>query len=352
MKKVILLGVICVLLFSCAASDSATSETPTNLPNVSTNTTSGITDISATSGGEVTNDGGSLITARGVCWSTSENPVITDFVKVETGTLGSFSSNINSLLPNTSYYLKAFATNANGTAYGNQVNFTTLASSNSSVARCDGTSPTTIVEITSPTGKKWMDRNLGASQAATASNDHKAYGCMYQWGRGNDGHASIVWTSGSNGTPINGTSTVLSTSDTPGHGKFIVSIYDPFNAKWADWRNPKNNLLWQGLSGVNNPCPTNFRLPTSTEINAEFTANGITNSTTAMSSVLKLPNTAYRDAGIATIVDTGTRGYYWSSSISSQDLGQYTLYGYFDNFEKSIRYTYRGLGMPVRCIKN
>ena len=57
---------------------------------------------------------------------------------------------------------------------------------------CDGSAPTTVVPFTSTTGNIWMDRNLGASLVATSFDDYQAYGCLYQWGRGNYGHASIT----------------------------------------------------------------------------------------------------------------------------------------------------------------
>lgn len=96
-----------------------------NLPTVTTSTVSNITDNSATCGGNVTSDGGSTVTARGVCWSTSQNPTINDaHTNNGTGT-GSFSSNITGLTYGTTYYIRAYATNSAGTAYGVQYSFIT-----------------------------------------------------------------------------------------------------------------------------------------------------------------------------------------------------------------------------------
>ena len=98
------------------------------LPTISTTATSAVTTTSANSGGNITADGGAAITARGVCWSTSPNPTIALSTKTSNGTgNGSFSSNIANLNQNTLYYVRAYATNSAGTAYGNQVSFTTVA---------------------------------------------------------------------------------------------------------------------------------------------------------------------------------------------------------------------------------
>lgn len=100
--------------------------TSVNLPTVTTNNVTNITQTTATCGGNVTNAGGGTVTARGVCWSTSQNPTINNsHTNNGTGT-GSFTSSITGLSPNTVYYVRAYATNSAGTAYGNQRSFTTL----------------------------------------------------------------------------------------------------------------------------------------------------------------------------------------------------------------------------------
>ncbi len=97
------------------------------LPTVTTSSITNITSTSATSGGYVTNTGGATVTARGVCWSTSQNPTIFDNHTTDGSGTGSFVSSITGLEPETDYYVRAYATNSVGTAYGNQISFTTLA---------------------------------------------------------------------------------------------------------------------------------------------------------------------------------------------------------------------------------
>ena len=77
-------------------------------------------------GGNVTADGGATVTARGICWSTSQNPTISGSHTTDGTGTGTFTSNMTGLEPNTTYYVRAYATNSAGTAYGDQVSFTTL----------------------------------------------------------------------------------------------------------------------------------------------------------------------------------------------------------------------------------
>jgi hypothetical protein len=94
---------------------------------LTTSAVSSVTTSTALSGGNIVSDGGSAVISRGVCWGTLSNPTISggNFTSNGTGT-GSFSSNLNNLTANTTYFVRAYATNANGTFYGNQIQFSTL----------------------------------------------------------------------------------------------------------------------------------------------------------------------------------------------------------------------------------
>ena len=94
------------------------------IPTLTTNAVTNITINSGTSGGVITNDGGAEVTARGVCWGTTTNPTISGSHTTDDKGVGSFVSNITGLTPNTLYYVRAYATNSAGTAYGNEVTFT------------------------------------------------------------------------------------------------------------------------------------------------------------------------------------------------------------------------------------
>jgi hypothetical protein len=96
------------------------------LPVVSTDSVTQITSFSAVSGGNITNDGGASVSARGVCWSTSPNPTISGSKTTEGTGAGKFTSTLNGLTSNQTYYVRAYATNSAGTAYGDEVIFKTL----------------------------------------------------------------------------------------------------------------------------------------------------------------------------------------------------------------------------------
>jgi len=106
--------------------DSLFTTNAATIPTLTTTAASAITANTATSGGNITSDNGAIITARGICWSTTANPTIALSTKTNNGTgTGVFTSSITGLTANTLYYVRAYATNSAGTAYGSQVSFTT-----------------------------------------------------------------------------------------------------------------------------------------------------------------------------------------------------------------------------------
>lgn len=199
---------------------------------------------------------------------------------------------------------------------------------------CNPANPTAIVDVTNPvTGRTWMDRNLGASQAATSATDANAYGDLYQWGRFADGHQCRN----------SATTTTLSTTNQPGHGSFILAPNSPY-----DWRSPQNTNLWQGVNGVNNPCPAGYRLPTEAELNAERLSWSSNNSAGAYGSPLKLPLAGLRNLSDGSLYYVGSFGFYWSSTVSGSN-SRYLLFSSSLAFMDS--YT-RALGFSVRCTKD
>ncbi len=183
------------------------------------------------------------------------------------------------------------------------------------------------------TGKIWMDRNLGASRVALSSTDVAAYGDLYQWGRGTDGHE--IRTSG--------TTPALSFSDIPGHGDFILAPDSPY-----DWRSPQEDNLWQGVSGTNNPCPSGYRLPTEEEWEDERASWISEDAAGAFDSPLKLPVAGGRFISNGSLYGVGSNGYYWSSTVD----GTYSRYLGFDSSNASMYNNYRAIGNSVRCLKD
>ncbi|MCA8830485.1 beta strand repeat-containing protein [Hymenobacter pini] len=106
---------------------SGTGIAPVYPPSLRTAATTAVTATTATSGGEVLEDGGSPVTVRGVVYATTEAPTTQDEFTQEGSGTGSFTSQLTGLQPSTTYYLRAYATNAQGTSYGEQVSVTTPA---------------------------------------------------------------------------------------------------------------------------------------------------------------------------------------------------------------------------------
>lgn len=116
------------LVVGCSSGDDDSQTPPINinsLPVITTDAMTGITSTSANGGGNLTANGSSAVTAKGVVWGLSANPTIANNKTVNGNEMGSFTSTLTGLVANTTYYVRAYATNSMGTAYGNQVSFTT-----------------------------------------------------------------------------------------------------------------------------------------------------------------------------------------------------------------------------------
>lgn len=230
-----------------------------------------------------------------------------------------FSSSIN-LASNKKYYIRSYAINVKGESYGTELSLST------------SNKVETIVSTikSSVTGRIWMDRNLGASQAATALSDNLALGDLYQWGRNADGHEITV----------SETTTSLSNSDNTSNGLFIIA------PKNKDWKINSNNNLWQSNSGLNNVCPTGFRLPTITEFLAEKEGIVKNNSGNYSLGELKLPYSRVRTND--GLVYSNSTVSYWTSSVYDGDSNfSFVISNNLVNIIQPKSY-----GMPVRCIKN
>jgi len=305
--------------------DSGTSG---NLPTVNTTEPTSITQTSATSGGNVTSDGGATVTARGVCWSTIQNPTISDNHTSDGSGTGTFISTLNGLTPNTPYYIRAYATNSVGTAYGSQVSFTTSAGfvcgASITIYHVAGNvAPVTktvtygtVTNVPGETSKCWITRNLGASQQATAVNDatEASAGWYAQFNRKqcykHDGSTLVPsWT--------------------------ISSINE--------------NSDWQL---VNDPCNVEFgttwRVPTNTEWYNVDNAGGWGNWNDPWNSVLVLHAAGDLNSS-GSLSGRGTYGSYWGSTQSNATDGQ-NLHFFSGNSYTGT--TNKANGMPIRCIKD
>lgn len=128
MKKKLFIGILSILVFSCqkeVGTDNGTSPINKELPNLTTSSVVNISSTTATSGGTIISNGNDSITAKGLCWATTPSPTLANFNKLYTDSNSTFSISIQGLTKNQTYYVRAYATNSIGTAYGNQISFRT-----------------------------------------------------------------------------------------------------------------------------------------------------------------------------------------------------------------------------------
>ena len=149
-----------------AYGSEVTFTTLSQLPTVITAAVSNVASATATSGGNVTDDGGGTITARGVAWSSTANPTISNSKTVDGSGTGTYSSSLTGLTDTTAYHVRAYATNSGGTAYGADIAFTTTIAPD--VPTVTSATPTSIQKtsavmggtVTSDGGKTITERGI------------------------------------------------------------------------------------------------------------------------------------------------------------------------------------------------
>lgn len=193
MKRALNFLVLIVLFAGVATLNSCKKE---EIPVVTTTAVSGVTTTTAVSGGNVTDDGGADVTARGVCWGTAANPTVSGSKTTDGTGTGSFSSNLTGLTPGTKYYVRAYATNSVGTAYGSEVEFTATAVVGATVT----TAAVTVFSYTTATA--------GGNVTAAGGGNVTAKGVCY----------------GETANPAIGGAGVVATTDGTGTGVFTSSL--------------------------------------------------------------------------------------------------------------------------------
>lgn len=157
MKKVYFITtLVCMLMVSC--------KPEIEKPTVVTTFVGEITETTAKVVGDVTADGGAEVTSRGACWSTSQLPTIDDNKTIDGTGTGDYTSNISGLTANTTYYVRAYATNEAGTSYSEVISFNT-----------EEENSYEYVDLGLPSGLKWAAYNIGASSP-------EEFGNYYAWG--------------------------------------------------------------------------------------------------------------------------------------------------------------------------
>ncbi|MCX6254507.1 MAG: fibrobacter succinogenes major paralogous domain-containing protein [Bacteroidia bacterium] len=311
---------IIILIHSCIKEKPA-------LPTVTTTAVTEISYTTATSGGNVTNDGGTPVVSRGVCWNTSFDPTIENSKTIEGSGLGSFTSNITQLTPNTLFYLRAYATNSAGTAYGDQVSFTT----SGTITDADGNIYNTITIGT----QTWMKENLKTTRY------------------------------------INGTAIPLVTArfewyylTTPGYCWYDNNATNKAtNGALYNWY-----AVDAGSNGNNNACPTGWHVPTDAEwatlitfLGGDSIAAGKLKETGMIH--WQSPNTgATNETGFTALpgggrdfdgafYDIGSNGHWWSSTEFVTG-GAWSWYMSYDGSGGYRQGRFEQDGFSVRCIKD
>ena len=297
-------------------------------PTVTTTAVTGITQITATSGGNVTTSGGATVTARGVCWGTSSNPTISNSHTIDGSGTGVFVSSLTSLTPNTPYYVRAYATNSVGTAYGNELSFTTLTwSCGSSITINHVTGSVapvtktvtygTVTNIPGETSKCWITSNLGADHQATSVDDatEASAGWYWQFNR-NQGYKH------------DGTTRTPKTN-------WIGSISE--NSDWITSNDPCNIELG-----------TTWRIPTYTEWYNVNNTGGWTSRVGPWNSGLKMHAAGRLSSIDGSLNDRGSDGYYWSSTQSDATGGWFL---HFSNSNSYMISNNKATGFSVRCLQ-
>ncbi len=221
--------------------------------------------------------------------------------------------------------------------------------------------------ISSPTGKEWLAKNLGAEREATSLDDFKSFGDFYQFGRGNDGHQIVEWIDASSPEFLG------PNSETFGDAAVVEDLNEVSNVFYrgssiSDFWYAGDDFsiedFWQGVGGINNPCPYGFRLPTVAEFEVEFATQDFESDTYDINTFyLKVAETGFRNSsGFYSI--NSIRISFWTSTVvesvpqiasirkvlkqtikkdENKSSGKYST-SFSNSFPKS--------GFPVRCIRD
>jgi len=163
---------------------------------VTTTAATAVTLVSASSGGNVNVDGGSAVTARGVCWATTVNPLISDSHTTDGSGTGEFTSTITGLTPNTTYHVRAYAVNAHGTYYGNEVTFVTVCET-ATLPFSQSFSPPFIPDCWSQVdnagnGQIWQFGRITGENPSPSLSGNYAYLYSRGYGVGNTQNADLI----------------------------------------------------------------------------------------------------------------------------------------------------------------
>ena len=323
----------------------------TGKPTVTTKEITDITSYTATSGGEVTQDSGLTVTQRGIVWSTSQNPTTTtNLGKTTDGSgTGSYISELTGLVLNTTYYIRAYATNEKGTSYGEQKQFTTISAFTDArdgkiykkvtigsqtwmaenLAYLPSVSPSSAGSATTP--YYYVHAYNGTSiSSAKATAYYNTFGVLYNWPAAMAGAAS----SSSNPSGV--------------RGVCPSGWHLPSDAEWTELT---NYLIdnGHGYGGSGNDIGKSMASTSGWTSSSSAGDVGNDQATNNSSGFTALPGGGrYGDGSFNNL---GISGYWWSSSGSSSSNAWYRDLNYYNATVNRYDY-YRESGFSVRCLKD
>ena len=321
----IFMGLLSMLTNSCQK-DSNNHSSSGQVPVLTTNTLSNITQTTASCGGNITSDGGATVTVRGVCWSTNQTPTIAD-IKTSDGTgAGSFTSNITGLTASTTYYVRAYATNSAGTGYGSAMPFTTHGITPSTVTDIDGNIYHTITIGT----QVWMVENLKTTK--------------YR----------------------DGTS-IPNVSNNTAWSNLTTGAYSDYNNTQSISATYGRLYNWYAATDAHNIAPAGWHIPSDAEwttlttyLGGEYVAGGKLKETdtthwespnygaTNESGFTALPGgVRYNSGGFNWLYE---HGYWWTSTEINSSLAWFWRLDYSGSNDERMNFYNKNAGLSVRCI--
>ncbi|NTV45450.1 MAG: hypothetical protein HGB11_02765 [Chlorobiales bacterium] len=332
------IGFLLLLSTGCKKDDGGSDSNPINpnptsgVPTVTTTAASNISQTTATSGGNVTSDGGATVTTRGICWSTSATPTIADSKTTDGSGTGSFTSSLTGLTANTHYYIRAYATNSNGTGYGSAVSCTTLVNGGGTVTDVDGNVYHTItigIQV-------WMVENLKTTKyrngdPITNITDNA------QW--------NVAAATGAPGYCIYDND--AANASTYGHIYNWYAVNDSRNIAPAGWHIPTRAEMQTLMDFLGGDSQAGNALKESGSTHWQSSNTAATNS----SGFTALPGGFRYENG--NFLNKGEFAYFWSITTFSNDATEaYYRSIYTGNGSVNDFYTSKATGFSVRCIKD
>ena len=369
------------------------------IPTLTTDSITSITGASATSGGNITDDGGLNVIARGVCWSTNPNPTVSDNHTTDGTGTGNFSSSITGLEIITTYYVRAYATTNAGTAYGNEVSFITEAFPTGAIngkftinANGDQVyfSQGNLQYIGSASTPYWKFADnqwdvLGTTTGQNSSSQNVDRD-LFGWGTSGWNNCNVYYQpydTQNNGNssqgygygPTDGTSYSYDLTGTYANADW--GVYNPISNggnQANQWRT-LTKLEWDYVFNIRTTSSgiryakakvhdvngvimlpddwssDTYSLSNTNIYNASFSSNTISASqwnTLEQAGAVFLPAAGRRETSMVNLV--GSNGYYWSASYFSRESARYvSFYGTYLGME--VGYT-RVVGFSVRLVQD